>query len=213
MKAIEQAETVCASLLPILDQDAQTNFSQRLLEAAARQNELIEQSVTESHKQSQTIVEELKKARIAQAHARETEEQKQCLATLRTIDYVAPRKLLPERGPGTYEWFLQHPRYDEWLKADDSALLWATADPGCGKSVLTKFIVDEFIRITGFKSHVCYFFFRAGTETESPLAALCAMLHQLFCQNEDLLNRHGLPQYQQRTDQNLQLCSNHCGKY
>ena len=197
VKAIQGAETTCASMLPILDQETQLNSSERLLEISARQNELIERSVLESEKQSQAIVEELKHSRMAQEHAREAEEQRQCLTTLRTTDYAAPKKLLPRKAPGTCEWFLQHPKYREWLKADASALLWVTADPGCGKSVLAKFLVDDFLRIIGAASHVCYFFFRAGTEMESPLGALCAMLHQLFCQDEGLLTRHGLPQYQQ----------------
>ena len=197
LKAIQQAEAACASLLPTLDHETQSNSSKSLLEITARQNELIELSVVESQKLSQAIIEELKESRMVQEQAREAEEQRQCLATLRTTDYVGPKKLLPKKAAGTCEWFLQNPRYREWLKSDVPSLLWVTADPGCGKSVLTKSLVDEYLEVAGHASHVCYFFFRGGTEMESPSAALCAMLHQLFCQDEGLLNRHGLPQYQQ----------------
>lgn len=50
--------------------------------------------------------------------------------------------------------------------------------------------------MTGLAAHVCYFFFRTGTEMESATAAVCALLHQLFSQNVDPLKRHGIPQYQ-----------------
>ena len=197
IKAIQQAETTCTSLLPILDQETQAKSSSSLLDITREQNKLIELSISESQEQLQAVVEELKQSRLGQKHAREAEEQRQCLAALRTTDYVAPKKLLPKRAAGTCEWFLQHPQYHEWLKADAPAFLWTTADPGCGKSVLAKCLVDDFIQITGNASHVCYFFFRAGTEWESTTAALCAMLHQLFCQDEGLLRKHGLPQYRQ----------------
>jgi hypothetical protein len=96
---------------------------------------------------------------------------------------------------GLVKWFLQHDKFQEWLKAERSALLWLTADPGCGKSVLARMLVDTRFSVPGAqasesldKLNVCYFFFKDDSEeNKSAGHALCAILHQLFLQEKELL--------------------------
>lgn len=92
----------------------------------------------------------------------------------------------PKRAEGTCEWFTSHPCFQDWLE-QDSALLWASADPGCGKSVLSRYLVDGVLprddRI------VCYFFFKDGLDDQQALSvALCSILHQLFRQDPATLS-------------------------
>lgn len=120
----------------------------------------------------------------------------ECLATLRTVDYESDKSRIADPVPGTCQWFLAHDTYRCWLGENNSRLLWVTADPGCGKSVLSKLLVNSYIEnATTEKTSVCYFFFRDGSENnQDGTNALCALLHQLFTQKRVLL-RHALPDF------------------
>lgn len=50
---------------------------------------------------------------------------------------------IEERVEGTCMWLLQHKHFPKWLKQDESGPLLITADPGCGKSVLAKYLIDH----------------------------------------------------------------------
>lgn len=153
-----------------------------------------------------------------------TEDESNCHKCLRTNDYEFDKEKNPDRIPGTCEWFLQHPRYRDWLDATGSSLLWVTADPGCGKSVLSRFLInslklswprtplsgvadplgwmppevtEEADTQSTFKKTICYFFFKDDSEVNrSSTNALTSILHQLFTQRYDLL-KHALPQFKQ----------------
>lgn len=64
-------------------------------------------------------------------------------------------------------------------------MLWVSANPGCGKSVLAKYLVDE-LKTTKSRT-TCYFFFKDDVEDQkSAKHALCCILRQIFMQREDL---------------------------
>jgi ankyrin repeat protein len=86
------------------------------------------------------------------------------------------------RVEGTCMWFLTHPHFQEW-KGKESGPLLVSADPGCGKSVLAKYLVDHVLPAS---STVCYFFFKDQVQN-TVREALCALLHQLFSQKPSLL--------------------------
>ncbi|RYP34424.1 hypothetical protein DL767_004293 [Monosporascus sp. MG133] len=74
-------------------------------------------------------------------------------------------------------------------------MLWVSADPGCGKSVLTKYLVDSVLQTTEFRT-VCYFFFKDDFEDQrNVVSALCCILHQLFKQKRVLLSDAILDQF------------------
>ncbi|KAF6828312.1 NACHT domain-containing protein [Colletotrichum plurivorum] len=50
-----------------------------------------------------------------------------------------------ERRRGTSQWILKHPRYEEWLKSSDPALLWLQGNLGSGKSVTMASIVASLV--------------------------------------------------------------------
>ncbi|TDZ31377.1 Calcium-independent phospholipase A2-gamma [Colletotrichum spinosum] len=81
---------------------------------------------------------------------------------------------------GTCQWLLGHDGFTNWLKNPSSALLWLMANPGCGKTVLSSFLVDVLSR-KSHKATVCHFFFKAGEDSrQNSSQALCAILHQVF---------------------------------
>jgi ankyrin repeat protein len=93
------------------------------------------------------------------------------------------------RVEGTCMWFLNHPYFREWQQKESGPLL-VSADPGCGKSVLAKYLVDH---VLPESSTVCYFFFKDQVQN-TVREALCALLHQLFSQKQSLLV-HAIKQY------------------
>jgi ankyrin repeat protein len=76
--------------------------------------------------------------------------------------------------------------------------------PGCGKSVLSKALVDE--NLLGQQENdtiVCYFFFKdTSPEQRSPVNALSALLHQLFASRQGAsLIKHALLHFRKDKDQ------------
>ncbi|MCJ1310665.1 hypothetical protein MMC25_004331 [Agyrium rufum] len=136
-----------------------------------------------------SIVDKLVNIRDTLQEIHFNEEQQRCFEVLSTSDYASAKNHNPKRSPGTCKWFLDHQKYHEWTaKPPVSRLLWASADPGCGKSVLARTIVDQYDAAS-----VCYYFFKDDDPTsKSASHALCALLHQICRSRPDMVN-HVLP--------------------
>lgn len=65
------------------------------------------------------------------------------LKKLDVLPYKDRKNVNPVRVDGTCGWFTDHPLYQTWRDSTTSGLLWVSADPGCGKSDLAKYLVDE----------------------------------------------------------------------
>ncbi|MCJ1432221.1 hypothetical protein MMC27_001577 [Xylographa pallens] len=111
---------------------------------------------------------------------------------IRTLysNYNADKNINPERIAGTCEWFLNHDSFLTWRVSRSSTLLWLSADPGCGKSVLAKYLVDrrgEALTVNTETPTLCYFFFKDGDiDRVDATKAICAFLHQLIMQQPHL---------------------------
>ena len=122
-------------------------------------------------------------------------EQRECLQLFRltksnedaTYEWYKDR--VEDRIQDTCMWFLEHDHFQEWLK-QESGLLLVSADPGCGKSVLAKYLIDH---VLPRSSAICYFFFK-DQDQNSVHQALCALLHQLFSQKPYLI-QHAIKQF------------------
>ncbi|KAL3484771.1 purine and uridine phosphorylase [Aspergillus germanicus] len=112
-----------------------------------------------------------------------SEKQYECLQVFRltTGDKDATYEWYKDRAgdrvEGTCEWFLNHENFQWWLKQESGPLL-VSADPGCGKTVLARYLIDN---ILPKSSTICYFFFK-DQDQNTVRQALCAILHQLFAQ-------------------------------
>ncbi|WYZ43728.1 hypothetical protein EsH8_VII_000164 [Colletotrichum jinshuiense] len=93
-----------------------------------------------------------------------------------------------QRTPGTCEWFTGHPHFRSWEDSPEPGLLWVSADPGCGKSVLSKYLVDVVLPRRQDRT-LCYFFFKDGFDDQKTASgAMCAILRQLLEQHPDLMD-------------------------
>ncbi|KAI0547867.1 hypothetical protein F4679DRAFT_344417 [Xylaria curta] len=119
-------------------------------------------------------------------------DEEKCLALFRLATdnkYEWYKNQVETRAEGTCEWFLHHENFKKWLQ-EDSGVLLVAADPGCGKSVLTRYLIDEALPRS---STICYFFFK--DQDQNTLGqALCALLYQLFCYRPYLV-RHAMLKY------------------
>ena len=130
---------------------------------------------------------------------RQTDEESRCLQALCTSTYEDHKDRNPARVPGTCLWFLKNHKFSDWLESCSSDLLWVTADPGCGKSVLSRSLIDHELQ-SGPSRTTCYFFFKDIGEQKSATNAISALLHQLCTQNQSVL-QHIVRVYQSNGNQ------------
>ncbi|KAE8165749.1 purine and uridine phosphorylase [Aspergillus tamarii] len=124
-----------------------------------------------------------------------TDQQKRCHQVFKISNYEQFKNINPDRVPGTCQWALQNPSYLRWWNSCSNDLLWISADPGCGKSVLSKSLIDGDIQACSSAVSICYFFFKDHDEQNNLATALCAILHQLFSQQPSLL-QHAVPSWE-----------------
>ena len=101
------------------------------------------------------------------------------LRELYTCPYHDRKDRNRPRVDGTCEWFTNHDRFKHFKNSEKARLLLVSADPGCGKSVLARYLVDEVLP-TG-NNTVFYFFFKDDFDDQkNSLDAIRALLRQLF---------------------------------
>ncbi|KAI1278295.1 hypothetical protein F5Y07DRAFT_406966 [Xylaria sp. FL0933] len=136
------------------------------------------------------------------SHSVETEKAKvraDILQRLHTSPYEDRKNRNPRRAYGTCEWFTAHHLFQDWRR-NPSSLLWVSADPGCGKSVLAKYLVDEILPLSASRI-TCYFFFKDDFDDQKALeGAFCCILHQLFTQKPSLLSDGILDDFKEEGD-------------
>jgi len=128
----------------------------------------------------------------SQQNGYKNDENRVCHQVFNTSDYEQFKENNIFRAKGTCQWVIKHPLYRQWISSEVNNLLWISADPGCGKSVLSKALVDKDIRRDISATTICYFFFKDNDKQNSLATGLCAILHQLF-QHQPHLLRHAIP--------------------
>ncbi|KAK1755826.1 hypothetical protein QBC47DRAFT_381406 [Echria macrotheca] len=119
-----------------------------------------------------------------------TQTREEVLAELPEVRYLDRKNINPKPVPGTCVWFVNHPLFRQWRESKESGVLWVSADPGCGKSVLARHLVDSVLTKGPNPPTVCYFFFKDGIPEQQDLVqALRCILHQLFTQAPHLLSQ------------------------
>jgi hypothetical protein len=125
-----------------------------------------------------------------------TEQQQRCHQVFKITNYEEQKNINPRRVEGTCQWALQCPKYIRWWGSKCNDLLWISADPGCGKSVLARSIIDDHLEALSPGVTICYFFFKDHNDQNRLDTALCSMVHQLFSQRPHLLP-HAIPSWKQ----------------
>jgi Cdc6-like AAA superfamily ATPase len=106
-----------------------------------------------------------------------SERELQCYKELYHADYFTYRGKVASHCPGTLQWVLQHTYYKRWMQledADNLQLLWISGNPGCGKTVLPKFLLDHIEasvrgRRASQRQPILYFFLTTRKKNKNPL--------------------------------------------
>ncbi|KAH7109488.1 hypothetical protein B0J13DRAFT_663639 [Dactylonectria estremocensis] len=174
-EAIDQLSNVESSVPDSDFESSGTNFTQNIASGGTGHQSNI---TGQDHK----IVSGSRK--LYNAHTRKT--RSDLLLTLHTSLYLDRKNRNLDRVDGTCGWFVRHGHFQQWRESKSSSMLWVSANPGCGKSVLAKRLVDSELRTTESRT-TCYFFFKDDFEDQrSAKSALSCILHQLFTQKEEL---------------------------
>ncbi|UKZ96666.1 uncharacterized protein TrAFT101_011444 [Trichoderma asperellum] len=132
----------------------------------------------------------------AHANGSRREREIEILRRLYKLPYDDRKNRNPDRAQKTCEWFVAHKRFQEWQESKQSTTLWVSADPGCGKSVLSKHLIDSILPSSVSRT-TCYFFFKDDFEDQNNVVnALCCILHQLFKQKRVLLSEAILEEFE-----------------
>ncbi|CRK16860.1 hypothetical protein BN1708_011852 [Verticillium longisporum] len=112
------------------------------------------------------------------------------IGRFKKVQYEERMQINPRRVANTCEWFCRHEKFLAWLDSC-TGLLVVSAEPGCGKSVLSRYLIEEYLPASDkiAKARICYFFFKDTPEQRSAASAICSLLHSLFVR-EPLLADH-----------------------
>ena len=212
LEMIRASETACDQLTRTIDAADQQKRMKRVESTISEQNCKVEKllaiSRVQDEKYGKLQLAELKAGREEHRDWRQTDEECDCHQTFRTSEYEAHMARNPSRVDGTCEWFLKHENFLNWRKSTKSSLLWVSADPGCGKSVLSRFLVESELLSTE-SCTTCYFFFKDDNiDQKSVTNAFSALLHQLFSQKKALL-KYAVPEFRSNGKKLPQLFSKH----
>ena len=108
-------------------------------------------------------------------------DRRDLLANLSSIDCRQHKERNPDPVSGTCTWILRNSQYRDWLESEESFLLWVSADPGCGKSVLASYLINSRLGKKDLsEKDLCYFFFKSDNyDQKTGLIALQSLLKQL----------------------------------
>ncbi|KAJ5267434.1 hypothetical protein N7478_000692 [Penicillium angulare] len=123
-----------------------------------------------------------------------TDQQNRCHQIFKVSSYEEQKNINPRKVEGTCLWATLSPEYIRWAESNCNDLLIVSADPGCGKSVLSRSIIEDQLEVSNPGVTICYFFFKDNDEQNHLASALCSVLHQLFSQQPQLL-RHAIPSW------------------
>ena len=203
LSQIEKLDTECSRLAGELGQEE--------VETGMRENGVKIDNLLQSWKVDLRSLQEqgTKISTMVDSHARESlswrekEERQKLLQALRAKNpYRDQMGRTPSRQPGTCNWFLKHPQFQSWREDPHSRLLWVSANPGCGKSVLSKCLIEERLAtLNPEHTTICYFFFKdISPESRSIGKAISAVLHQLFTKIPSLIDL-ALPAFDENGDE------------
>lgn len=118
---------------------------------------------------------------MTQYHFQATQQEvDKLIGRFNIVSYGDQKERNPDIVEGTCQWFCNHDKFNQWLQSTSHPTLVVSADPGCGKSTLTKHLIDVVLPQRRPQTTICYFFFKDQPKHNETPNALCALLHRLF---------------------------------
>src|SRR5436190_436188 len=124
-----------------------------------------------------------------------SEKEIKCIQAFCLTDYMTDFNSISAHHPGTCEWILHHSEFIKW-ETNPSNALWISGNPGMGKTVLSKFLVNKFDTSSGMSTRVVYFFCSDQDENrKTAVSLLKTIIHQSLGFLPSLVRKYVLPEY------------------
>lgn len=161
------------------------DLSRERIERALQDSEQnMQQGLQKIQQELEKTTRGIEKQTMMQSAWRQTDEERKCVQLFRQSNpYENQKNRTPKAVLGTGKWFLENKKFIDWRENEGPDLLWLSAKPGSGKSVLARTLIDDGLLTLSHQkqSAVCYFFFKdISPYQRSALSAISAILHQLF---------------------------------
>ncbi|KAM0183487.1 hypothetical protein ACHAPC_006489 [Botrytis cinerea] len=157
--------------------------------------------------QTKETLEKVKHNQDLQVDQLQVDLEDRCIRNFYVSAYEKQMYRNPDAVKGTCHWLLDNSNFQNWEDSKSSSLLWVSAGPGCGKSVVSKMLIkalSEKNSLPGKARTVCYFFFKEDDTLQRRAEnAICAILHQILSKpgNSELV-RHAIPSFK-RSGENI----------
>lgn len=176
-KQIQALEIRCTEIASDLGRE-------RIESALQASDRTLQRGMQDVQQELKRTANEIEKQTIMQSTWRQTDEERNCVQLFRHSNpYENQKNRTAKRVLETGKWFLENQNFLNWRDNDGPDLLWLSAKPGSGKSVIARTLVDEELVISSQQTNtaVCYFFFKdISPYQRSAHSAIAAILHQLF---------------------------------
>ncbi|PVH93685.1 hypothetical protein DM02DRAFT_661734 [Periconia macrospinosa] len=119
-----------------------------------------------------------------------TEIERACMVLLNSIYLIEYRAELPKPVQGTCNWVLTDPLFRTWVTTEGTKLLWITGEPGCGKTMLSTYLIEHLTlgHAPSVKPRVFYFFCDDKVRYQRDgNAILRGILYQILQQHRKLI--------------------------
>lgn len=116
--------------------------------------------------------------------------EKRCMSLLYSTNLADYKSQLPRPVQGTCNWILKDPQYVSWMNSEETALLWVTGEPGCGKTMLSVYLTEQLSlgSTDPARSQVFYFFCDDKIATQRDAKDIIrSILHQILQQHRRLI--------------------------
>ena len=150
LEKIEASDDRCTQYSTMFSKEEEHQFY-------AKESSYIEQSL-DIQKQ---VFDMFEASRALTQRERRDDKEAELLQSLAS-DYKSDKDSISTRVPGTCEWFFKDQRFLDWRDSKSSRLLWVSAGPGCGKSVLSRSLIEGLHQCSGLDRLLLFFQGRSG---------------------------------------------------
>ncbi|KAK4216221.1 ankyrin repeat-containing domain protein [Rhypophila decipiens] len=192
-------ENDCRRLIRAVDETAKDN--QQLL---VNLISLIQADSEEGKRRTSDLINAISRVEVSQASLqkdigrqqnleeenRNAEHRKSILEWLTPLDYSSQQSdYINQREPGTGEWLLESPEYEEWLSGTGKRTLFCPGIPGARKTILTSVTIDQLNTIFGNNKRVAVVFIYCNFRRQDQQSArdlLSSLLRQIAQRDDSL---------------------------
>ncbi len=108
-----------------------------------------------------------------------TKEEKNCIQQFFSA-YQDARERVPMHQPGTCEWVVNHRDFVQWTETGTPKSLWIGGNPGMGRTVLSRYLIEQFETDDSYNKVLYYFLSYQEENRRSAILLVKSLIHQFL---------------------------------